>query len=96
MKRPRVGDRAWEVDWCASIPVDEHGDSDLDNADQRTERFGTRPEADERARAVLPQDVLGAVTVTAVEFTAYDEDDAERYPHVGYWEPIAEPEYIDN
>ena len=92
-RQPRVGDRAWHVDWCAGIPLDpETGDGDLDNADYRTETFWLEPDANERARKVLPLDAFGSVSVTAVEFLAYDDDDAACYPHVGFWEPIGEPE----
>ena len=95
-RRPAVGDRAWCVDWCAGIPIDpETGDGDIDNADDRTEVFWTKAKADKRANEVAPHDAWGQAGVTHVEFTAYDENDARRYPHVGFWEPMGEPEYIE-
>lgn len=94
--RSRVGDRKWAVDWTASIPKDENGDSDIDNADERCERYSNREIAIARAKAVLPLDAFGCVTVTEVAFVPYDDDDAEMYPHVGYWEATSECEVIDS
>ena len=95
MVKPQVGDRKWAVDWTASIPKDEYGDSDLDNADERCERYASRELAIARAKAVLPLDAFGCVTVTAVEFVPYDEDLAANFPHAGYWEAASQSEVID-
>ena len=94
-RRPRVGDVAWEVDWCASIPLDEFGDSDLDGADHRSEGYGNRTAAVERGKCVLPLDAFGVVRITLVQFAAYDDADALRYPHAGYWQTCGETEYLE-
>jgi len=83
--KPRIGDRAFAVDWCASIPLDENGDGDLDRADDRCEIFATKDAAMRRAAAVLPIDAFGVVQITPVVFAPYDEADARRFPHVGFW-----------
>lgn len=85
-----IGDLAWQVDWYAGIPFDEYGNADIDNADDRTETYRHQVRAEVRAQEVTAIAVSGVATVTPVEFTAYDDDDAIRYPHVGYWETIGE------
>ena len=89
-RRPKVGDRAWQVDWCAGVPTDENGDSNMDAADDRCETYATREASEKRAKEVLPLDFFGCVKVTPVEFVAYDEDDAMAYPHAGFWEAAGE------
>jgi hypothetical protein len=88
-KRPSVGDRAFAVDWCAAIPLDENGDADMDRADDRCEHFATEEAAARRVAEVLPLDAFGVVQVTPVEFVPYD-DDAERFPHAGFWQATGE------
>lgn len=87
-KRPMVGDRTWFVDWCAGIPTDEFGDSDMDNADERRERRATHDEAVARAKEVLPLDAFGSVTICEAIYEPYDEADAILYPHAGFWECV--------
>lgn len=96
-RRPRVGDTAWHVDWCADLPWDPETEScDIDRADYRTEVYWSQAAAEKRAKAVLPKDAFGSVKVTPVELQAYDAADAIRYPHVGFWEPIGDSEYFEN
>lgn len=96
VRQPRVDDKAWHVDWCASIPEDpDTREPDLDNADYRTETWWSKPKAERRAKAVLELDVFGLVTLTPVEFVPYDESDADKYPTVGYWEPVGDSECIE-
>ena len=95
-KRPVIGDRAWRVEWCADLPVDAAGDSDTDMADNRCEVWLTKPAAQKRATEVLPLDVFGQVSITPVEFVPYDENDAIRYPHVGFWEEADEPIFLES
>ena len=49
------------------------------------EIFATEDAAKRRAAAVLPIDAFGVVQITPVEFVPYDEADAARFPHAGYW-----------
>lgn len=88
--KPRVGDKCWEVEWCTEIPVDENGDSDMDRAKLHVERFQFAEEAMEFARDVFPQDQFGAVAITLMQFCAYDDYDALRYPHAGFWDAAGE------
>lgn len=92
---PRVGDRMFEVGWCAGVPVDENGDSDMDGADDRVRRFETITAAREFARRVFPDDFFGSVSITPVVFEPYDEDHAAEYPHVGFWETCGETQYYE-
>lgn len=93
--RPVVGDRSWSVDWCAGIPVDDNGDSDMDRADDRCDRFRTLEAAQKRAAEVLPLDVFGSVQIHECVFTAYDEADAAEFPHVGFWEIVGDPVVVE-
>lgn len=94
-KSRKVGDIAWSVDWTANIPVNEFGESDMDAADERCERFTTEVEAIARANEVVSLDAYGFVPVTKCEFVPYDEDDAERFPHAGFWEDRGEVAVIE-
>lgn len=95
VERPRVGDQAWHVDWCANIPLDEFGDADIDRADDRCEVVPSRSEAERRAAEVLPRDAFGQVSITPVEFVAYDDEDSIRFPRAGFWEPTGESKYME-
>lgn len=94
-RKPTVGDRRFEVEWCSEIPVDEYGDSDMDRAKYHTRKFEDVDLARAYAREVFPKDAFGVVSITPVEFVAYDDDDAEAYPHVGFWQHSGEPEHYD-
>lgn len=94
--KPKVGDTAFEVGWCAGIPKDENGDSDHDRADCRYARFKTHEAAVKYAKEVLPKDAYGSVSVTPIEFVAYDEDHAASHPHVGFWEHSSDGEHISD
>lgn len=93
--KPTVGMRAWEVEWCAGVPKDENGDSDMDRADDRFAHFKDKGKALAYARKVLPNDAFGAVRVTPIEFVPYDEDDAATMPTVGFWEHSGESIIVD-
>lgn len=98
-KRATIGDRKYELEWCAGIPLDECGDCDLDNADMRREFFPiTKIEAArERARELLSsdKDAFGAISITLIEFVPYDDDDADAMPNVGYWTAVQDSEIIE-
>jgi hypothetical protein len=68
-QRPRVGDTAFEVEWCKRIPLTPEGEGDLDNAEYVVEHFPTLAKAASFARGILPLDMFGAVRITPVEFT---------------------------
>ena len=98
-QKPRVGDTCWFVRWCIKRGMvdEEHpeygGDPDKDV--DRSARCETREEAERKAREVYPLDQYGCVAYWPAEFVAYDEDDAVRYPHVGFWDATADPEVFD-
>ena len=97
--RPRVGDTRWVVQWCTKIGMadDEHPEygTDPDRDVMRSRYAGSREEAERIAREVFPLDVRGVVEFWPVEFVPYDEADAARYPHVGFWECTADSEYYE-
>ena len=93
--RPRVGDELWEVEWCEGIPLDENGDGDIDRADMHCVMVETEEEAMRIAKEKLPIDAFGSVAVTPMRFEPYDEDDAVRYPHAGFWEAIGDTIHVD-
>ncbi len=95
IKRPRVGDRMFAVEWCDGVPTDENGDAVMDAADDRVKRFATIEDAREFAMRILLKYFFGSVSITPVEFVAYDEDDALRFPHAGFWEAAGETEHIE-
>lgn len=94
-QRATVGDCRFEVEWCSEIPVDEYGDSDMDAAKYHTRKFETIEQARAYAKEVFPKDAFRVVSITPVEFVAYDDDDAIAYPHVGFWQHSGEPEHYD-
>lgn len=99
-KRPRVGDKCWFVEWCVELAFyddDPAGDLDHDNCKTTCRRVANREEAERLAREVYPQTVgtFGVVEYWPSEFVAYDEDDATRYPHAGFWEATADPEFYE-
>src|SRR5215831_15051007 len=95
--RPRVGDTCWFVSWCSRLGFypDMPGEVDLDRCEEEVRQFATRGEAEAFARAVYPAatQTFGVVDYWPAEFVPYDEADARRYPHAGYWEPTADPEH---
>lgn len=91
----RVGDVAWEVDWCSEIPVNEFGDGDHDGAVRHVRRFKSRDAAMKYAAEVYPKDAYGSVIVTQQRFEPYDERDAKRYPWVGFWDCVGDSEYYE-
>lgn len=99
LPQPRVGDRRWFVTWTTDVPLLDPEDPsighDYDRAKEHEAEFATKEEADAHAREVYPLDWFGAVKVYEAEFTAYDEDDAVRYPHAGYWEQTGDGEHYE-
>lgn len=94
--RPTIGDRRFQVEWCTEIPVNEFGDGDLDAARYRRRLLETLEAARAFAKEVLPNDAFGSIPILPVEFVPYDERHAGAHPHVGFWEAIAEPEFVDH
>ncbi len=60
-------------------------------------RVASKEEAEELAREVYPQttETYGVVEYWPATFVAYDDDDAESYPHAGFWEATADAECYD-
>jgi hypothetical protein len=90
--RPRVGDTCWMVEWCSALAFDEVGDVDRDNCTDVVRRVATMEEAEALARKVWPAttNTFGVVSYWPAEFVGFDELDAVRYPHAGYWEATAD------
>lgn len=93
--KARIGDKTWEVEWCSEIPLDENGDSDMDAAKYHFVHIQDKDKALAYAKKVLPKDAFGAVRVTPMMFVAYDEDDADLYPHVGFWDATSDSIIVD-
>lgn len=96
-RRPLVGDECWFVEWCYELAFNECGDVERDLCKMRTRRAETKEEAERIAREVYPQtlNTFGVVDYWPSQFVAYDEADAARYPHAGFWEATAEAESYD-
>lgn len=92
--RPKVGDHRWFVEWCSKLAFYEEcpGEVDRDRCEMSRRSFPTREAAWAFAKEVWPAttQTFGIVEVWEAEFTPYDEDDAARYPHVGYWDAVDE------
>lgn len=93
--KPRVGDSRWTVEWCHELAFDEGGDVNHDKCKMAYRHVDTENEAAAIAREVWPQtnNAFGVVEYYPAEFVAYDDEDAGRYPHVGFWEITAEPQF---
>jgi len=78
---PHRGDTMqYEVEWIASVPEDEHGDADIDNAKYVYRRFPTKPLAEAFARKVivgLPFEVAYIRPVREVSFAEIDNADSD-------------------
>lgn len=88
----RLGDHAYEVEWCTNLPVDEFGDSDLDAAEYVHVICPTRKAADAKAREVYPQDQFGAVRITEVELV---DPYGERIRRTYVWEAIGHSDHYE-
>lgn len=93
--RPVVGDERWEVEWCVFSFVDENGDGDPDRDRYTSRLVKTWAEAQKEARRVFPTCCYGSVRITPMRFEPYDEDDAARYPHVGFWEAVGDSVFFE-
>ena len=95
--RPTVGDKAWEVDWCKDVPVNKTtGDAEHDKADNRLAYFTNLDEAEKYGVKIFHEDFFGVVRITPVAFTPYEELDARKYPHAGFWDHCGETIYIED
>lgn len=97
--RDRIGDLLWFAEWVESLGyVDsEHPEYGLDPDlhRYRTRRFLTREEAEAFAAATAATSPLGVVEIWPAEYTAYDPEEADLYPHAGYWLAVSDPEFIE-
>lgn len=95
--KPRVGDVAWFAEWCHEMAFDEYGDADYDRHKMTRKRFESKEDAVAYASSVADKaaKTLGSVEVWQSEFLAYDEDDAGRFPHAGYWNVCSESTWIE-
>jgi hypothetical protein len=102
-QKSRVGDECWFVEWVYELvwvdgdDTSEYREIDRDNCKTRSRKVSTKEEAERLAREVWPQthDAFGVVQYWPAQFVAYDEEDAGRYPHVGYWEATDEGECFE-
>ncbi len=96
--RPRVGDRAVEVEWCSKMAVDENGDCDHDQCTMSVRLFPNREEALAFAVKTWPETTktFGIVSIMPIRFVAYDDDDRYSYPNLGYWESAGDCEYVSD
>ena len=91
--RPRIGDELWSVEWVYELAFyddNADGDIDRDNCKEKTRLFKTKEEAVAFAEKVWPEthDKFGIVHLEHIRFMPYDDADATRWPHVGFWEGI--------
>ena len=94
-RRWLVGDKAWQVEWCAEIPRTKDGDADLDAAKEHRKLFASREDALTYAREVFPRDAFGSVRITPVEKFPYDDAHANSHPYVGFWETTGDTEHFE-
>lgn len=69
---PRIGDVAWEVEWCFKIAIDDNGDVDFDRCEYATDRAETESQAESIAMDVYPQAIatIGKVDYREIRYTA--------------------------
>lgn len=95
-KRPTVGDECWMVEWCAKLAFYEDStDVDRDSCKMAIRSFATKEEAVKFSAEIwqsVAQHTFGIVDYWPSRFVPYDEADAARYPHVGFWEATADAE----
>ena len=91
IRRYTHGDRMWAVEWTESVPLDENGDADIDNAVEKRVLCATKEQAVERAIKESHAD-CHQVSVSQVEYEAYDETINPRY---GYWIHCDDGEYYE-
>jgi hypothetical protein len=98
-RRPKVGDEAWFVEWCTKQGMvdEDHPEygCEPDKNVMESRRVASKEEAERVAREVYPLDQQGSVSYWPARFVAYDEDDAETYPHAGHWEATDDAEYYE-
>jgi len=91
-KLPPLGARAWAVEWCVDLPVNEFGDCEPDLATYRRKVVTSKGSAFALAKRMLPKDVIGEVSVTEAELT---DPYGDRLPWTYYWENVGDPEYVN-
>lgn len=96
--RPRVGDIAWFAEWCHEMAFDACGDADFDRHKMTRRRFDSEQDALMYAASVASKaaKTLGQVEVWQARFVAYDDDDALRFPHAGFWDVCSESQWIEH
>lgn len=87
----------YELAWVDGDSTSEYREVDRDECKEHIRRVETREEAERMAKQVYPEtiNVFGFVEYWPARFEAYDDEDAFRYPTVGNWECIADPEYYE-
>jgi hypothetical protein len=66
---PKLGDKAYEVEWCIHCPLDCAGEALLDCAVYKTAVVKTIQEARNKAKEVYPLDWFGSVRITSVQWS---------------------------
>lgn len=95
-RKPVIGDECWEVRWCHASWLDEDGiTGDPDRDSYTVKDFKTHAAAMAYAKKVYPKCCHGVVNITPMQFVPYDEADAARYPHAGYWEATGDTEFYE-
>lgn len=81
---PVVGEVKWCVEWCI------HRRIPRDTSIYRKRLVLSLGEALRLARDKVQESETGKVIVWKAEFRPYAEEDAQRYPHIGQWDPVGE------
>lgn len=80
---PHPGQKAYEVQWCTHLPLDENGDGDLDRAVYQRRIVPTRGLARHWARKMLKVDAFGSVTITLVRWKDIHKDGRFSWEYSG-------------
>lgn len=88
----KLGDEAFEVEWCSDLPSDGYGGVDMDQAKYNSRVFKSKQWAETFARIVYPKDKFGGVRLTRVIL----EDPYADTKYAGIrsqfqWEPVGDP-----
>ncbi len=98
-KRPRVGDETWEVEWVSKMAFyPDSTDVDRDRCESSYRYFDTYEEALAFAAKTWPEttDKFGIVEIMPKWFVPYEEEDADIYPHLGFWESCGDVKIISD
>jgi hypothetical protein len=88
---PHHGDQCYEVETVTDVVIDDLGDLQPDEHVYLRRDVSTYEAAQRLARDMLPRSYYGEVGITLFEYVPFDPTDPT---HVGYWEAIADTEYI--